>query len=68
MKYLLLPLLFSLAVNVSALDAPVISPVAAESGTENYLHYKKLLLNPPTGTTEKQNAENLVSARFGGSP
>lgn len=62
MKYLLLPLLFSLAVNVSALDAPVISPVAAESGTENYLHYKKLLLNPPTGTTEKQNAENLVSA------
>ena len=61
MKYLL-ALLFPFALSVSALDTPAITPVAAESGTENYPYYKKLLQNPPPGTTEKQNAENLVSA------
>ncbi len=61
MKYLL-ALLFPLALSVHALNIPVIKPVAAESGTENYPYYKKLLQNPPPGATEKQNAENLVSA------
>ena len=52
MKYLL-ALLFPLALSVHALNIPVIKPVAAESGTENYPYYKKLLQNPPPGATEK---------------